>query len=82
MDVADACRARRHQGGRGDRRLHRTPRRGAEFYAHMDAANVDLKAFTEEFYEKVTCAAELAAVLDTLEYLRTRPTSGSRSRRC
>src|SRR4029450_935951 len=34
-----------------------------------DAANVDLKGFTEEFY-KHTCAAELAAVLDTLEYLK------------
>jgi pyruvate formate lyase activating enzyme len=41
----------------------------AEFYAHMDAANVDLKAFTEEFYEKVTLA-ELAPVLETLKYLK------------
>jgi len=41
----------------------------AEFYAHMDAANVDLKAFTEDFYEKVTLS-ELAPVLDTLVYLK------------
>jgi pyruvate formate lyase activating enzyme len=41
----------------------------AEFYQHMDAANVDLKAFTEEFYHTV-CAAHLAPVLETLEYLR------------
>ena len=43
------------------------PRR--EFYTHMDAANVDLKAFTEDFYHRV-CAARLDAVLDTLRYLR------------
>ena len=36
----------------------------------MDAANVDLKAFTESFYRKVT-AASLAPVLETLEYLHT-----------
>ena len=29
-----------------------------EFYEHMDAANIDLKGFTEEFYRKV-CGAEL-----------------------
>jgi pyruvate formate lyase activating enzyme len=40
----------------------------AEMYAHMDAANIDLKAFTEEFYKKITFA-ELGKVLDTLEYL-------------
>ena len=40
-----------------------------EFYAHMDAANVDLKAFSETFYKKI-CGAELAAVLDTLLYLK------------
>jgi pyruvate formate lyase activating enzyme len=44
------------------------PRR--EFYAHIDAANVDLKAFTEEFYQRVT-GARLADVLATLEYVRT-----------
>jgi pyruvate formate lyase activating enzyme len=41
----------------------------AEFYRHMDAANVDLKAFTEEFYRH-TCGAGLEAVKDTLRYLR------------
>jgi pyruvate formate lyase activating enzyme len=67
MDVADAC----HD--RGIRAVAVTagyicpePRR--EFYAHMDAANVDLKAFTEDFYQH-TCGAHLADVLDTLEYL-------------
>ena len=43
------------------------PRR--EFYRHMDAANVDLKAFTEQFYKQVT-AAHLQPVLDTLVYLK------------
>jgi pyruvate formate lyase activating enzyme len=42
------------------------PRR--EFYAKMDAANVDLKGFTDEFYVKLT-GARLAPVLDTLAYL-------------
>jgi pyruvate formate lyase activating enzyme len=43
------------------------PRR--DFYAHIDAANVDLKAFTDEFYQRVT-GARLANVLATLEYIR------------
>jgi pyruvate formate lyase activating enzyme len=67
IDVADACRAR------GIRAVAVTagyqcaaPRE--EFYRHMDAANVDLKAFTEHFYRKV-CAGELAPVLETIEYL-------------
>ncbi len=42
------------------------PRR--EFFAHMDAANVDLKGFTEDFYQRV-CGASLAAVQETLVYL-------------
>jgi pyruvate formate lyase activating enzyme len=40
----------------------------AEFFSHMDAANVDLKGFSEGFYKKV-CAGELGPVLDTLEYV-------------
>lgn len=39
-----------------------------EFFDLMDAANVDLKAFTEDFYFKLT-GAHLAPVLETLEYL-------------
>ncbi len=39
-----------------------------EIFRHADAANVDLKAFTEEFYAKQTLA-HLAPVLDTLEWL-------------
>jgi pyruvate formate lyase activating enzyme len=37
-------------------------------YAHMDAANIDLKAFTEEFYDKV-CLGHLEPVKDTLRYV-------------
>jgi len=67
-DVADACHAR------GIKSVAVTagymcPAPRAEFYGHMDAANVDLKAFTERFYRKV-CGGELGAVLETLEYLR------------
>ena len=40
-----------------------------EFYQYMDAANVDLKAFTEDFYHKIT-GSHLAPVLETLEYIR------------
>jgi pyruvate formate lyase activating enzyme len=66
-DVADAC----HD--RGIKAIAvtagymcRQPR--TEFYRHIDAANVDLKAFTEDFYRKV-CVGHLRDVLDTLVYL-------------
>jgi pyruvate formate lyase activating enzyme len=45
------------------------PEPRAEFYANMDAANVDLKGFTEEFYRRA-CAGHLRPVLETLEYIR------------
>ncbi|WP_432467702.1 AmmeMemoRadiSam system radical SAM enzyme [Agarivorans sp. Z349TD_8] len=41
----------------------------AELFTHMDAANIDLKAFREPFYRKV-CSGHLADVLDTLLYLK------------
>ncbi|WP_296892479.1 AmmeMemoRadiSam system radical SAM enzyme [Thiobacillus sp.] len=68
MDVADACHARGLKtvavtAGY----IHEEPRR--EFYAKMDAANVDLKAFTDDFYFKLT-GARLQPVLDTLVYLK------------
>jgi pyruvate formate lyase activating enzyme len=40
-----------------------------QFFRHMDAANVDLKAFTEDFYYKLT-GAHLQPVLETLQYLK------------
>ena len=67
MDTADACHKRGiktvavtagyiHQEARGD------------FFSKMDASNVDLKAFTDEFYYKLT-GSHLQPVLDTLIYL-------------
>lgn len=41
----------------------------AEFYQAMDAANIDLKAFTEDFYHKIT-GSHLQAVLETLQYIK------------
>jgi len=67
MDVADACRARNiNNVAVTAGYMCKAPR--MEFYRHMDAANVDLKGFTEHFYRKI-CGAELGAVLETLEFL-------------
>jgi pyruvate formate lyase activating enzyme len=68
IDVADACRVE------GISTVAVTagymcPEPRAEFYRHIDAANVDLKGFTESFYSKI-CAGHLDGVLDTLLYLR------------
>jgi pyruvate formate lyase activating enzyme len=67
IDVADACHL---QGVKTVAvtagYIHAEPRR--EFYSRMDAANVDLKAFTEDFYFKLT-GAHLQPVLETLVYL-------------
>ncbi|CAG0978167.1 hypothetical protein ARNL5_02249 [Anaerolineae bacterium] len=41
----------------------------AEFYSYMDAANIDLKAFTERFYHEIT-GGHLQAVLETLQYVK------------
>jgi pyruvate formate lyase activating enzyme len=67
IDVADAC----HEAGLAAVAVtagYICPAPRAEMYAHMDAANVDLKAFSEDFYKHV-CGAHLHDVLDTLEYL-------------
>jgi pyruvate formate lyase activating enzyme len=40
-----------------------------QLFRHMDAANVDLKSFSEEFYHS-HCSGELQTVLNTLLYLR------------
>jgi pyruvate formate lyase activating enzyme len=68
VDTARACRER------GIKTVAVTagyicPEPRKEFYSLMDAANVDLKAFTEEFYASVT-HSHLAPVLDTLRYLK------------
>ena len=68
IDVADACRARGIKAvAVSAGYVCDEPRR--ELFAHMDAANIDLKAFTDDFYHRV-CAAGLAPVLDTLVYLK------------
>ena len=46
-----------------------TPEARAEVFQYMDATNVDLKGFTEEFYHRVTFG-HLEPVLDTLVWLR------------
>ncbi|MBF0122508.1 MAG: AmmeMemoRadiSam system radical SAM enzyme [Candidatus Omnitrophica bacterium] len=40
-----------------------------EFFEHIDAANVDLKAFSHDFYARL-CNGSLAPVLDTLLYIK------------
>ena len=68
IDVAKACR---------ERGIHSvvvtagyvTPESRAEFYRYMDAANVDPKGFTEDFYHKLS-GGHLAPVLDTIKYIR------------
>ena len=67
MDTADAC----HAAGLltvavTAGYMHDAPRR--EFFAKIDAANVDLKSFRNDFYERLT-ASQLGPVLDTLRYL-------------
>ncbi|MDH5516262.1 MAG: AmmeMemoRadiSam system radical SAM enzyme [Gammaproteobacteria bacterium] len=46
-----------------------SPEPRAEFYQWMDAANVDLKAFSERFYHKIT-GGHLQPVLETLQYIK------------
>ncbi len=68
IDVAKACREKEVKtvavtAG------YVSPEPRAEFYQWMDAANVDLKAFTERFYHKIT-GSHLEPVLDTLKYIQ------------
>jgi pyruvate formate lyase activating enzyme len=68
MDIADACHSRGVKAVAVTAGyIHAQARR--EFYSKMDAANVDLKGFTDEFYWKL-CGARLAPVLETLVYLK------------
>ena len=68
VDVAKACRERNIKSV-AVTAGYVTEQAREEFFNHMDAANVDLKAFTEEFYFKV-CGGHLQPVLDTLVYLK------------
>jgi pyruvate formate lyase activating enzyme len=68
IDVAQACREL------GVRSIavtagYITREARADFYQHMDAANVDLKAFSDDFYHRL-CFASLAPVLETLKFLK------------
>jgi pyruvate formate lyase activating enzyme len=68
VDVAEACHAR------GVRTVAVTagyicPEPRIEFYRHMDAANVDLKGFTERFYKQL-CTAQLEPVKQTAVYIK------------
>ena len=70
VDAADACRKRDIStvavtAGY----MMAAPRE--EFYRHFDAANVDLKAFSQRFYGEL-CGGDLHSVLDTLVYLRAK----------
>ncbi len=67
VDVAAACRARDIRTVAVTAGYIAEPAR-PEFFADMDAANVDLKAFTDRFYHKLT-GARLQPVLDTVEWL-------------
>jgi pyruvate formate lyase activating enzyme len=68
IDVAQACRER------GVKTVavsagYICPEPRIELFRHMDAANIDLKGFTESFYKNL-CSARLGPVLETLEYLK------------
>ncbi|WP_374483364.1 AmmeMemoRadiSam system radical SAM enzyme [Zoogloea sp.] len=67
MDTAEACHARQ-LATVAVTAGYISPEARRDFYAVMDAANVDLKGFTEDFYVHQT-GAHLAPVLDTLLYL-------------
>ena len=68
VDVAQACRAR------GLKTVavsagYICPEPRVDFFQSIDAANIDLKAFTESFYRDL-CSSKLAPVLETLMYLK------------
>jgi len=68
VDVAQAC----HEKGIKTVAVsagYICPEPREEFYRYMDAANIDLKAFTEGFYKEL-CSSHLENVLETLKYLR------------
>src|SRR3954451_9518957 len=72
VDVAKACRER------GVKNVavsagYVAPEARRDLFALMDAANVDLKAFTEGFYRRL-CSGQLKPVLDTLVYLKRETT--------
>jgi pyruvate formate lyase activating enzyme len=68
VDVAQACRERGIKAvAVSAGYICEEPRQ--EFFRYMDAANIDLKGFTEGFYKNL-CSGRLQPVLNTLEYLK------------
>ena len=67
MDTADACHALGIRTVAVTAGYMHLPA-AKEFYAKMDAANIDLKAFTDEFYFKL-CVGHLQPILDVLAYV-------------
>jgi pyruvate formate lyase activating enzyme len=68
IDVARAC----HERGVAAVAVtagYVCPEARRDLFAEIDAANVDLKAFSEDFYHRLT-AGHLAPVLDTLRWIR------------
>ncbi|MCB9872964.1 MAG: AmmeMemoRadiSam system radical SAM enzyme [Planctomycetaceae bacterium] len=68
IDTAKACRAAGIKNV-AVTAAYISPQARAPFYEYMDAANVDLKAFTEDFYHKITYS-HLQPVLETIEWLK------------
>ncbi|HUF63626.1 MAG TPA: AmmeMemoRadiSam system radical SAM enzyme [Verrucomicrobiales bacterium] len=68
IDIARACRER-GVAAAAVSAGYITDDARADFFREMDAANIDLKAFTEEFYHRIAFG-QLQPVLDTLVYLR------------
>lgn len=68
IDVAEACHAHGVKTAAVTAGyMHEAPRR--ELFAHIDAANVDLKSFSDDFYHRVA-NGRLQPVLDTLLHIR------------
>lgn len=71
IEVAQACR----EAGLNTLAIssgYIAPKARSAFFQMMDAANIDLKSFSEAFYRDL-CKAHLAPVLETLEYLVSQP---------
>src|SRR5580700_4526241 len=69
--VIDICKAAKKQGLKTVMVSNGYVTREAfhDIYEHVDAANIDLKAFTENFYGKITLT-HLGPVLETLQWLK------------
>ena len=81
VDVAEACRERGIKTvAVSAGYICEEPR--AEFFRHMDAANIDLKGFTERFYKRRCARPSSRPCSRPWPISSTRPRSGSRSPPC